>query len=70
MRLKTVHRIYLYKQRKHLLLVINKHKHLTTTVTTTGLENKMLLSTQSADKYIADMCDLALLVGIEDTDLS
>ena len=30
----------------------------------------MLLSTESADKYIADMCDLPLLVGIEDTDLS
>ena len=30
----------------------------------------MLLSTESADKYIVDMCDLALLVGIEDTELS
>ena len=30
----------------------------------------MLLSTESADKYIADMCDLALRVGIEDTELS
>ena len=30
----------------------------------------MLFSTESADKCIADMCDLALLVGIEDTELS
>ena len=30
----------------------------------------MLLSTESADKYIADMCDLAIIVGIEDTELS
>ena len=30
----------------------------------------MLLSTESADKYIADMCDLALLVGKEDTEVS
>ena len=30
----------------------------------------MLLSTESANKYIADMCDLALLVSIEDTELS
>ena len=30
----------------------------------------MLLSTESANKYIADMCGLAILVGIEDTDLS
>ena len=28
------------------------------------------VGTESADKYIADMCDLALLVGIEDTELS
>ena len=30
----------------------------------------MLLSTESADKYIAYMCNSALLVGIEDTELS
>ena len=30
----------------------------------------MLLSTESADKYIADMSDLARVVGIENTDLS
>ena len=36
----------------------------------TGLENRMLLSTESANKYIADMCDLVILVGIEGTELS
>ena len=30
----------------------------------------MLLSTESADKYITYMCNSALLVGIEDTELS
>ena len=30
----------------------------------------MLLSTESADKHIAYMCNSALLVGIEDTELS
>ena len=30
----------------------------------------MLLSTEYAEKYIADMSDLALFVGIEDTELS
>ena len=30
----------------------------------------LLLSTEFADKYIADMCDLALLVGTADTELS
>ena len=36
----------------------------------TRLENRKLLSTESAEKYIADMSDLALLVDIEDTELS
>ena len=36
----------------------------------TRLENRKLLSTESADKYIADMSDLALLVGIGDKELS
>ena len=31
---------------------------------TTRLENRKLLSTDSAEKYIADMCDLSLLVGM------
>ena len=31
---------------------------------TTRLENRKLISTESAEKYISDMSDLALLVGI------
>ena len=36
---------------------------------TTRLENRKLLSNEYADKYIADMSDLALLIGIGDTEL-
>ena len=56
----------LYKHSKHLLLVINEHKQLTETMAT-RFENPKLLSTESDEKYIADMSDLAPLVGIEDT---
>ena len=37
---------------------------------TTRLENWKLLSTESADTYIADVSDLALLIGIGDKELS
>ena len=37
---------------------------------TTRLENRKLLNTESAGKYISDMSDLALLVGIEEEELS
>ena len=37
---------------------------------TTRLENRKLLSTESAEKYISDMSDLALLVGIRKEQLS
>ena len=36
----------------------------------THLQNRKFLSTESAEKCIADMCDLALLVGIGDEELS
>ena len=36
---------------------------------TTRLETRKLLSTESAEKYISDMSNLALLVGIEDEEL-
>ena len=54
-----------------MLLVINEHKHvLQQWLNTTRLENRMLLSIESVNKYIADMCDWVFLVGIEDTELS
>ncbi len=37
---------------------------------TTRLENRRLLSTESAETYIADMSNLALLLGIEDQELA
>ena len=37
---------------------------------TTRLENRKLLNTESAEKYISDMSDLALLVGIGEEELS
>ena len=37
---------------------------------TTRLENRKLLNTESARKYISDMSDLALLVGIGEEELS
>ena len=37
---------------------------------TTRLENRKLLKTESAEKYISDMSDLALLVGIGEEELS
>ena len=37
---------------------------------TTRLENRKLLNTESAGKYISDMSDLALLVGIGEEELS
>ena len=36
----------------------------------TRLENRKLLSSESAEKYIADMSELALLVGIKEKELS
>ena len=36
----------------------------------TRLENRKLLSSESAEKYIADMSELALLVGIQEEELS
>ena len=36
----------------------------------TRLENRKLLSSEPADKYIADMSELALLVGIQEEELS
>ena len=36
----------------------------------TRLENRKLLSSESAEKYIADMSELALLVGIKEEELS
>ena len=37
---------------------------------TTRLENPKLLNTESVEKYISDMSDLALLVGIGEEELS
>ena len=37
---------------------------------TTRLENLKLLNTESPEKYISDMSDLALLVGIGEEELS
>ena len=37
---------------------------------TARLENRKLLPTESAEKYIADMSELAQLVGITDSELS
>ena len=37
---------------------------------TTRLENRKLLNTESAEKYISDMSDLALIVGIGEEELS
>ena len=37
---------------------------------TTRLENMKLLNTESAEKYISDMSDLVLLVGIGEEELS
>jgi len=36
---------------------------------TARLENRKLLTTESAEKYIADMSNLAMLVGVEDDEL-
>ena len=55
-----------------MLIVINEHKHLTATVSKYYIDESSASyrSTEIAEKYIADMSDLALLVGIEDTELS
>ena len=37
---------------------------------TTRLENRKLVSSEYAEKYIEDMSDLGILVGIEDIELS
>lgn len=39
-------------------------------INTTRLENRKLLTTESAENYIADMSELALLVGIKDDELA
>ena len=57
------HRMILPKFEKNYLLN-NKWSN------TTRLENRKLLTTESAENYIVDMSELALLVGITDNELA
>ena len=58
----------LHNQKKPRKIVNNLRNN--TRLNSTRLENRKLVSSESAEKYIADISGLALLVGIKEGELS